>query len=389
MANTISVHQMIATAAAKQLADTNPLFTTVSREGEGEFGKTINGHKPGDTIKVRVPSMGTVQDGATAVPDDINETNVDLTIDIRKNVSFALTTHESTLKMTSIERLIEQKVAQLSADIHNEMLSRVDTKVSQRVIGSAGAGDDYFDASAILTENMAPGAGRYVVASAREKARVGKDLHNQWTQPSDVQRKSTVGMHAGFEFNEVSNITSVINGNKVASVAVSAVPSAGATTITFKALTSGDTFLKGQTFTVPGVYAVNPLTGASTSELRRFVVTADATASGATKAVSVYPAFIVGETVSAMPAVDAVIAFDGAADARFNGSIAYHKDAFRLAFVELKVPEDKKGYTLTKNGFSIRVYSGSDTLTDVSTTRIDIACGIAVVRPDWACRVLA
>ena len=387
MANTIKVHEMLATAAAKVIADTSPLFTTVSREGERDFGKTVNAHKPGDTISVRVPALGTVQNGATAVPGDINEKVVPLTIDVRKNISFTLSTHEATLKMTDIERMVAPYAAQLAKSVHDELLTKINAGVANTVFRTADADDDYFDATALISEGMAPQMDRYALVSAREKARVGKALNNQWTMPTELSRKSTIGMFSGLEFNETASTPIITNGSKVAGLTTSGTQTAGASTITITSV-AGDTFKKGQTFTIAGINGVNPLNGGNTGALEQFVITADVTASGTTVVLPIYPALVVGQTITALPATATAITFFGAANAVLGSGLVYNKDAFRLAFVSLQVPEDKVGYTLNKNGFSIRVYSGSDVTSDMSTTRLDIACGLAVVRPEFAARVI-
>ena len=387
MANTIKVHEMLATAAARVIADTSPLFTTVSREGERDFGKTVNAHKPGDTISVRVPALGTVQNGATAVPGDINEKVVPLTIDVRKNISFTLSTHEATLKMTDIERMVAPYAAQLAKSVHDELLTKINAGVANTVFKTAAAEDDYFDATALISEGMAPQMDRYALVSAREKARVGKALNNQWTMPTELSRKSTIGMFSGLEFNETASTPIITNGSKVAGLTTSGTQTAGASTITITSV-AADTFKKGQTFTIAGINGVNPLNGGDTGALRQFVITADVTAAGTTVVLPIYPALIVGQTITALPATATAITFVGAANAVLGSGLVYNKDAFRLAFVSLQVPEDKVGYTLNKNGFSIRVYSGSDVTSDMSTTRLDIACGLAVVRPEFAAKVV-
>lgn len=382
MANTISVHQLIATAAAKQLASMTPFVTTVSREGETDFGRQINGSQSGDTITVNVPSLGTVGDGSTITTSDVKEGKVPLVLDIHKNTAFALTSKEKTLDISKLERVIQPRIAQLSAAVHTALLAKVIGAVSNRVASTADAQADYYNAAAFLTEFGAPEVDRYALVGAREKVRVGTAINNQWTGNSDVHRKGAIGMLAGLDFTETGKLPSVTNGSNVTSL-TSTLGVEGASTLTINC-TNGNTFLKGQTFTVAGVNAVDELTGQSLGYLRQFVVTADTTANGATVALPIYPALKVGKTISTLPASSAALVFVGAANTTLASNLVYSKDAFRMAFVPLEVPADKKGYTLTKNGFSIRVYEGSDVTTDLQTTRIDIVCGLAVVRPDWA-----
>lgn len=386
MANTTSVHQMIASVAAKQLAELTPFVTTVSREGETEFGRSTNGYQTGDTISVNVPSLGTIGDGSTITTSDVSESKVPLTLNIHKNTAFSLTSKEKTLDVKKLERVIKPRIDQLSAAVHNALLAKVIGAVSNRVAATANAQDDYYNAAAFLTEFHAPSTERYALVGAREKVRVGSSINNQWTTNSDVHRTGAVGMLAGLDFTETSKLPGTVNGSNVTGITTSGAGVEGASTLTV-ACTSGNTFLKGQTFTVADVYAVDELTGQSLGYLRQFVVTADTTAGGSTVALPIYPALKVGKTVNALPATSKALVFVGAANANLVNNLVYSRDAFRMAFVPLEVPADKEGYTLTKNGFSIRVYEGSDITTDTQTTRVDIVCGLAVVRPDWACLV--
>lgn len=387
MANTVSVHQMIASVAAKQLAAMTPFVTTVSREGENDFGRQINGSQSGDTISVTVPSLGTVGDGSTVSTSDVKEAKVPLVLDIHKNTAFSLTSKEKTLDIKKLERVIQPRIAQLSAAVHHALLSKVIGAVSNRVTtaGTSNPQENYYNAAAFLSEFGAPESERFALVGAREKVRVGSAINNQWTANSDVHRKGAIGMLAGLDFTETGKLPTVVNGSNVTGI-TSTLGVEGATTLTVNC-TTGNTFKKGQTFTVAGVNAVDALTGQSLGYLRQFVVTADTTAGATTVALPIYPALKVGKTISALPASAAALAFVGAANTPLNTNLVYSRDAFRMAFVPLEVPSDKTGYTLTKNGFSIRVYEGSDITTDLQTTRIDIVCGLAVVRPDWACFV--
>lgn len=383
MANEVSVHQMIASVAAKQLAALTPFVTTVSREGENDFGRNVSGYGTGDTISVSVPSIGTVGNGSTVTTSDVKEAKVPLVLDIHKNTGFSLTSKEKTLDIKKLERVIQPRIAQLAAAVHNDLLLKVKGAVSNRVPSSANAQDDYYNASAFLTEFNAPSTDRFALVGSREKVRVGKSINNSWTANSDVHRTGAIGMLAGLDFTETGKLPTITNGSNVTGLQVAAIGVEGASTLAISSVNT-NTFLKGQTFTVAGVFAVSELTGESLGYLRQFVVTANTTATGTSVVLPIYPALKVGKTVSALPAAAAAVTFVGTAGATLDNNLVYHRDAFRMAFCELEVPSDKVGYTLKKNGFSIRVYEGSDVTTDLQTTRVDIVCGLAVVRPDWA-----
>jgi hypothetical protein len=189
-----------------------------------------------------------------------------------------------------------------------------------------------------------------------------------------------------------SNLLGVHTNGNQASWTVSGANQVG-TTLNIGSLTSGQIIRKGTTFTC-GVFAVNPVTGDSygSGTLRRFVVTADFTASGTTGAISIFPAItpttgsLVG-TVNASPANGATCALDGDASALMTVGLAFQKDAFAAAFAPLELVPGTEGYTASLNGFSVRVMKGGSFTADTSSTRVDVLCGFAAVRPDHAVRL--
>ncbi len=386
---TINVHQMLAKTAAKVMGETSPLFTTASREGENEFGKVVNNHKSGTTINVGIPALGTVVDGKTVSHAAPSEGQKPLTLNIRKNISFDITAIENATDVDSIERFVKQYAAQLAQYAHNAAMEQLFPQVSNTIYtGSGSAADQWFDAGALLDEGHAPSVDRYALVSGRTHAVISKALSNQWDASSETSRKSTIGMHAGFEFNKANGLPSYVAGNKVTGVQANAAPTAGSSTLVLKGLTSGDTFIKGQAFTIGGVYAVNPLSGATTPELQQFVFTDNFTASGATLTTTVFPAFVVGKTVSALPAANAPLEFVGTASLVMRQGLGFNKDAIRVAFADIPVPSDKDGYQYKNKGFSLTVTTGSDIDTLDSTTRLDLCMGVVLVRPEWAVKVL-
>ena len=384
---TINVHQMLAKAAAKTLGETSPLFTTASREGENEFGKVTNNHKAGTTINVGIPALGTVVDGKTVSHSAPSEGVKPLTLNIRKNISFDITAIENATDVDSIERFVKPYAAQLAQACHDAAMAQLFPQVSNSIAGASM--DNWFDAGAVLSDNHAPTVDRYALVGGRTHAAISKELSNQWTASSDTLRKSTIGMLAGFEFNEASGMPSYVTGSIITGVQANAAPTAGSSTLVLKGLTAGNTFIKGQAFSIAGVYAVYPLSGAVTPELAQFVFTDNFTAAGATLSTTVYPAFVVGKTVSALPATSAALTFVGGfASTTYRQSLGFNKDAIRVAFAKIPVPGDKEGYVLEKNGFTMSVTTGSDIDTLDSTTRLDICLGVALVRPEWAVKLV-
>jgi hypothetical protein len=154
-------------------------------------------------------------------------------------------------------------------------------------------------------------------------------------------------------------------------------------------------FLQGDTFTIAGIYAVNPMSGESLSSLRRFVVTANAATqtsgcSGNNTFVYFYPDMIhTGpyKTVDTLPAVLAQITIDEMPSTILAQNLAFHKNAFALVMVPLEKPASEWSAVETEDGISIRVVKQYNIETDVEAIRLDILYGVKTIYPELACRI--
>jgi hypothetical protein len=96
------------------------------------------------------------------------------------------------------------------------------------------------------------------------------------------------------------------------------------------------------------------------------------------------------KTVSASPADNAAITVLGAASAVTPQGLAYHKEAFAIACVQLELPMGvhmAARATDKETGLSIRTVSAYDITTDKFITRADIMYGWAAPLPQFSCRV--
>lgn len=150
--------------------------------------------------------------------------------------------------------------------------------------------------------------------------------------------------------------------------------SQGGSTLTLAASTAG-TLVQGTVFTIAGVNAVHPLTGADMGTLQQFVVKETKTVGSAT-AVSIYPAInplAPNKTVTASPANGAAVTV-----VSVNGpqNLVFHKDAFTAAFAPLPVLASCEGYTARlPSGVNVRVMTFGDGNNDIERTRIDVLYG--------------
>lgn len=154
-------------------------------------------------------------------------------------------------------------------------------------------------------------------------------------------------------------------------------------------------FEAGDTFTIAGCYAVNPMSGDSLSTLRRFVVTSDAAVitsgcSGNPTQVYFYPDMIhtgAYKTVDTIPQLAAVVTIDEMPSSIAAQNLAFHKDAFALVMVPLEKPDSTFAAVESEDGISIRVVKAYNIDTDTESIRLDILYGVKTIYPELAVRI--
>lgn len=149
----------------------------------------------------------------------------------------------------------------------------------------------------------------------------------------------------------------------------------------------------GETFTIADVYEYDWRQQKPLTTLQRFVVLADATTDGSDGSVTlqIAPAIIVPgtsdgtdtvansafATVSAIPADDAAITFDGVASTTYTPRVAFHKRALVLVSAKLQRPFTGEAAFTTdrETGISIRYWRASDVSTGAHVHRWDMIFG--------------
>jgi hypothetical protein len=155
------------------------------------------------------------------------------------------------------------------------------------------------------------------------------------------------------------------------------------------AATGAGTITRGTRITLPGVFAVNPVSRQSTGVLMDFIITADVP-QGATS-LPISPAIVTSgafQNVTASPTTGQPFVIFGAASTSYACNVGYHRDAFTLACVPLaNVPAGTgaKSYVATDDNLSVRVTEGFDITNDNSITRIDVLYGWASTYPELSC----
>lgn len=394
MANTILTHQMIAREAAKLLEEHSPFLANINKGRQDEFGEAVSGYKKGDTVKIEIPQSGVVFNGAVFAEGgsatDVKQRHVNLTLDTQKHIGLRFGTKERVLDINDFrERILRPQMATLSSVVEADLIQKA-ALATPNWVGTPGTPPTtmktFAQARSVLNRFLAPATDRFALISSEinvELTDEARKLFNPVKENSKAFVEGSLGRAMGADFYEHQSIPSLANG-AAATVTVNGANQTG-DTLTIAATTPG--ILKGQQFTIAGVFAVHPLTGVSTGKLQQFVATEDA----ASTTLKIFPAIIPtgpGKTVSASPANGAALTFAGAASTAYRKSLMLHKDAFTVATAPLPVIAGCEGYTARlPNGLSVRVMTGGDFINDAENTRIDILYGSVMVDGRHSCVV--
>lgn len=384
------------------LLENNLSFTSRSnRQYDGQFA--VSGAKIGNTVNARKPVRFVGRTGPNLGLENVVETSVPISLTTQFGVDFQFSSQDLTLTVDDFaERYLAPAMATIANKIDYDGLGLV-TSVANSV-GTVGTTPN--DISALLNagvklDNEAtprdgkrtviwdPATNGSMVKSAaglfNPSAKIGEQYESGIFSPSGL------GFDIGMDQN-VNVLTTGTRGNGT----VSGANQVG-TSLLVTGLGAAATVNVGDTFTVAGVYAVNPQNRQSTGVLRQFTVTAPATADGAGNAtVSIFPAINTAvnnqqyQTVTASPANAANVVWDVAASTQYVANVAYHKDAFTLVTADL---EDMSQYGAwgarrVHKGISMRIVRQYNINSDVVPCRLDVLYGWKSIYPELACRIV-
>ena len=412
MPNVIVTPSMIAKEALMQLENNLVLANQVHRTFEKEFTGGV-----GSTVSIRKPVKFFTADGATRVNQDVEEKTTSITVDQRKHVSWKFSTQDLTL---SIEQYSERYIKPAMITLANTV-DRSGFNLYRSVwnsVGTPGAVPSTFasvasaaqrlDEMAVMSDSrsmMLNPAAHYAIAgnqltldsvgtmgkSAYEDAQVGRIAKFATFSTQNVANH-TVGVATG---------TPRVNGGSQGVSYENAVGSTWAQTLNTDGWTNSTANIlrAGDVITIAGVFAVNPVPGEGATGktvmpyLQQFTVTANATSGASTgpAALTISPPIIASgpfQTVSAVPADDAVITVLGTGGSISPQNLGFHKNAFALVTVPLEMPDGAAFKAReSANGLSVRVVKDYDIDNDEDIIRIDILYGWKAVYPDLATRL--
>jgi hypothetical protein len=405
MANTL-LNSTIILNKSLEILHNNLTFTKcVNRQYDDQFKSTGTAGKPGTTLYVRKPVQHTVSSSVTLNLQDLVEQDIAIACATRCQDSFVFSTQDLTMNIDDFaNRYLKTGMARIAAaidaaglalykDVYNYVGTPGTTPASQQV---------YLDGGAVLDYNCCPRDGeRYAVIDPSAQAKtVGglASLFNNSSKISSQYDKGSMGDALGYGFRMDQLINTHTCGSRTGTILVDDLAGTylteGSTSLHIDGLgATTQTFKDGDIFTVAAVYDVNPETKDTLSTLKRFVVTADATAASSEVTLAISPAMYTSasgalQNISAMPANDAAVTVVGTASTGYPQNMLFHRDAFTLVTADLEMP---KGVDFAArdvaDGISMRIVRDYSIVNDTLPCRIDVLYGWTSLRPEWACRL--
>ncbi len=406
--NTLLTNDLITRQALRILRNQFVLASRCLRNVDDLFGKT--GMKAGDTVRVRIPVRYVSATGAAVNKNNSVETQTSITL-TQRNIGMGFLTKDRTLSIDDFsKRFIEPAMAQLAADIDQDGFA-IYYKANNLVTpGSYSSGSPaaftgadvgtlrpFLDAKARLTEQAVPKDDKLyaAVTPSCSAAMVDglKSLFQSATEIADQYKRGLMGLAAGMQFVENQSYPSFTTGTRAATGAAVDGTQTGSSLL-LKSAGNAKTYVRGDQFTIAGVYAINPLTRVATNKLQIFTVQTTVTSgAGGDVTLSISPSINVtapNQTVSASAVGDSAIVMIGAASVSSEVNMVWHESAVLVAFCDLDTDlpgAEASKMTDPESGITLRMVGKYDIDTDEVVYRLDVLYGWQIVRAQHVARV--
>lgn len=412
MSNTNITIDMVAKEAMRLAHEKATFIGTVDRQYDDSFAN--KGAKNGSTLRVLNPNQYVRRAGSRVmdVKDQTSSTQT-ITLATQDGVDMRFNSAELALEIDELsKRYIEPAMAVLMSGIDGDCLTTA-TKETFNVAGTAGTvvgtvTSGFSDTSALgqarakINQGLAPKNSRILQMDSITMASVSngiKGLFHPSDQVKEAWREGFVARTAMADIYENERTWSLTNISDVTGTtdAASLVTDGGSTVDMHSTVVSPAV---GSVFTIAGVYACHPETKQAYSHLQQFVVTTTSAGAGCTVSPTIYlglsDATAAGRNVcksdgSKLALTDfnsQTLTFVGNASITYRQNLMYHKEAFAFVTADLPLMDDAhKCVRMNQDGFSLRVWQGSDIRNDELLMRIDILYGFKTLRPYWSCRV--
>ena len=410
MSNNLLTISKITNEALMVLENELTFTGQVDRNYDDQFA--VVGAKIGQTVNVRRPGRFIGTTGPQLVVEDFNETSVPVTLSTQFHVDTQFTTQDLALSLDMFsDRVLKPGIAAIANKMDRDGLVTAKNNTAN-IVGTAGAAPTglitYLTAAAYLDSEGAPRDGRRsVVVEPFTSATIVDNLKGLFNPQTTISSQYTKGLmgrdSGGMNWYMDQNVVSQTFGSYASATLSCNVSTATgflssgwaySSNITIGAASAAATLNQGDTFTIAGVFAVNPQNRQSYGKLRNFVVqSTTAIGSGGTATVTVVPAVITGgqfQNVTVTSSGSQTVTPFNNTGVVSPQNILMHRNAFTLACADLELPEGVHfaGRASDKEiGLSLRVVRQYTINNDSIPTRIDVLYGWAPLYPELACRI--
>ncbi len=406
MANTIVTSEWV-------LMETGLVFSN-SLRGVANFDRhysdeyTQGGAKVGDTVKIRLPQMWEAVEGEALEVQNILDRTVNLILNRRRHVGFGWSSSQATTDLDDIRSRYIQPAAETLASIYDRVSMDDVYKSVFNTVGTLGTipvtGLTYSTAVSRILDLAGPDEGLVAILSPLSNATIASSTSLMFHPGGALSENWKRGQFAA----EQLGISRWFTDQNTPRLTTGACPAAstplvnGASQTGSSLITDGwgaaTALVTGDSFTVAGVYSVNPLSKQSTGVLQRFVLTADVTGTALTLSIS--PSIVTSgplQNVTASPADNAVLTYwsmaAGGTQAAVSSpqNLVFAPKAFASAMADLVMPNGgAKGTRVNSKDLNValRFVEQFQITSDLNLNRLDILFGSAAPMPEWACRVV-
>lgn len=421
MANALVTSQIVTNEVLRIAHNNSAFLGNVNSDYEDAWAGQ---YKPGNTVNARAPVQFTHRSGETANVQDVTERSVPITLQPLLGLDFAVGSTELATSIGSNgkvqpafkERYLKPAGLKLAA-ILDSQLALVMKNGFHQMVGTPGTPPATFadllatqvplDRMSVPRDGMRmaavePGANASILAGV-------SGLFNSQSVLSEQYKSGVLKTGAGLDIAMSQNVpshtvgplggTPLVNGANQGLINVGATdnPYAATTSLVTDGWTAAAALRlnQGDTFTIAGVFSVNPETKQSTGVLQSFLVTANVSSDGAGNAtVIVSPAIIAGgayQNVTARPADNAAMTItSGAANTTYAQNLVWHRDAVTFVSPKQEIPGGMdmayQASLADEGGVTLRFVRGYDITNNRFISRFDILWGAAITLPNFGAR---
>lgn len=392
--NSLLTPTIIAKEALMQLTNHQAMSRHIHTAYKNEFVKV------GQTVTVRKPNKFRATKAQARSNTNLDEPSTSITMSTQAHVSWAFSSVDLTTTIedyskryispatNALANQVDADLCGLYKDIYNSSGTPGNTPATFKVLG---------DSQQLLDDEAVPDDMRVGILNPAANWSLADGLKGTFAQQvaKDIMTKGFLGQIANLNLYADQNIVRHTTGAFTTSATplMNGSTSSGATQVVTNGWNASSSTVKvGDVFTIADVYAVNPMSGASTGELRKFTVTEAATSSGGDMTIKISPKIVSSgayQTVDAVPLTTAALTFVGAESTVYPQNLIFHPNAFALVTVPIEMPSNVWGARETDQdaGLSIRVVKQYDIDADEEIIRLDILYGMKTLYPELAVRM--